>query len=60
MAYLRTITRVSCNFEAAAWVSYNIGYRRQAANLKSLNGRITNPALYNEAFTGRARLIPRC
>ena len=29
MAYLRTITRASCNFEGTAWAPYDMTYRRQ-------------------------------
>ena len=36
MAYLRTITRASRNFEGTAWVSYDMAFRRQAANQRSL------------------------
>ena len=60
MAYLRTITRASRNFEGAAWASYDMAYRRQAANQHSLDWATIDTALYNEAFTGRARAIPRC
>ena len=60
MAYLRIITRASRNFEGAAWVSYNKAFRRQAANQHSMAWGVIDSALYNEAFTGRARLIPRC
>ena len=60
MAYLRTITRASRNFEGAAWVLYDMEFRRQAANHRSLDWGVIDTALYNEAFTGRARLIPRC
>ena len=60
MAYLRTITRASRNFEGAAWVSYDMAYRRQAANQRSLDWATIDTTLYNEAFTGRARAIPRC
>ena len=60
MAYLRTIVRASRNFEGSAWASYDAAYRRQAANNRSLDWAIPDPALYNEAFTGRARVIPRC
>ena len=60
MAYLRTITRASRNFEGTAWASYDMAFRRQAANLRSLDWGVIDSALYNEAFTGRARLIPRC
>ena len=37
MAYLRTITRVSRNFEGTAWASYDMAFRRQAANQRSLD-----------------------
>ena len=60
MAYLHTITRASRNFEGAAWASYDMAYRRQAANQRSLDWGVVDLALYNEAFTGRAKIIPRC
>ena len=60
MAYLRTITRASRNFEGTAWAPYDMAYRRQAANQKSLDWATIDPALYNEAFTGWAKSIPRC
>ena len=59
-AYLRTITRASRNFEGTAWASYDIVFRRQAANRRSLEWGIVDTEAYNEAFTGRARVIPRC
>ena len=60
MAYLRTIVRASHNFEGSAWVIYDTAYRRQAANNRRLDWATTDPALYNVAFTGRAKAIPRC
>ena len=60
MAYLRTIVRASRNFEGPAWASYDAAYRRQVANNRSLNWAIPDPALYNEAFTWRARVISHC
>ena len=60
MAHLRTIVRANRNFEGSAWASYDAAYRRQAANNRSVNWAIPDPALYNEAFTRRARVIPRC
>ena len=59
-AYLRTITKASRTFEGAAWASYDMAYRRQAAYLGSLDWGLVDPALYNEAFAGRAKLVPRC
>ena len=59
-AYLRTITRASRNFDSAAWASYDMAFRRQAANRGSLDWGFVDTALYNEAFTGRARTITRC
>lgn len=60
IAYLRTITRVSRNFEGAAWALYDMAFRCQAANERSLDWGLIDSALYNEAFTGQARLILRC
>ena len=34
---MRTIVRASCNFEGTAWVSYDMSYRRAAANKQSLD-----------------------
>ena len=59
-AYLRTITRASRNFDSAAWASYDMAFCRQAANRGSLDWGFVDTALYNEAFTGRARTITRC
>ena len=60
MSYQRTIIKASKNFEGTAWVVYDRCYRRRAAATKSLEWAKIDSALYNEAFTGRARVIPRC
>ena len=59
-AYLRTITKASRTFESSAWASYDMAFRRQAANRGSLDWGLFDAALYNEAFAGRAKQIPRC
>ena len=59
-AYARTIVRASRNFEGLAWVSYDTNFRRQAANQKSWDWGNIDPAMFNEAFCGRAKLKPRC
>ena len=59
-AYMRSIVKASRNFEGASWASYDAAYRRQAANKRTLDWSVLDPALYSEAFTGRARSIPRC
>lgn len=59
-AYLRTITKASRTFESSAWATYDMAYRRQAANKGSLDWGIVDAALYSEAFAGRAKAIPRC
>ena len=59
MAYLQTITRTSRNFEGMVWVSYNMAYRHQAANQRSLDWEVFDSALYNEACTDRAQLISK-
>ncbi len=56
LAYLRTIVRAS----RTAWASYDACYRRQAANRRSLDWATVDASLYCQAFTGRARIIPRC
>ena len=59
-AYLRTIVRASRTFESTAWAAYDVAYRRQAANSGSLDWGVLDAGLYNDAFTGRAKAIPRC
>ena len=60
MAYLKTIIHASRNFEGSAWASYDAAYRRQAANRQSYDWAEIDTALYNAAFTGRAKVLPRC
>ena len=60
MAYLKTITHASRNFDGVAWASYDAAYRRQAAACSFYDWATIDSALYNEAFTGRARIMPRC
>ena len=59
MGYLHTIVRASRNFEGAARASYDEAFRRQAANRNSLDWGMIDPTIYNEAFTGRAKLMPQ-
>ena len=60
MAYLKTIVHASRNFEGSAWASYDAAYRRKAASTQSFDWAVIDSALYSEAFTGRARTLPRC
>lgn len=59
-AYQKRIVHTSRNFEGATWVAYDRAYRRQALSSHSLDWSVEDPALYNEAFVGHAKLIPRC
>ena len=59
-AYLRIITKASRSFKSSAWATYDMAYRRQAANVGSLDWGVVDAALYSEAFAGRAKAIPRC
>ena len=59
-AYMRTIVRASRNFEGTAWVSYDMSYRRAAANKGSLDWGLPDPGRFNDAFVGRAKAVPRC
>ena len=59
-AYLRTIVKASRTFEGYSWASYDMAFRRQSANRGSLQWGTVDAALYNEAFAGRAKAIPRC
>ena len=59
-AYQASIIRAKRNYEGTRWVAYDRQYRREALARKDLNWSVTDPRLYNEAFTGRARSIARC
>ena len=60
MAYLRTIVHAQRSYFGEGWVTYDYCYRRKAAATKALNWSEVNFALYNEAFTGRAKPLQRC
>ena len=60
MGYQRVIVRAARNFEGAAWVTYDMCYRRKAARCKDLHWSRIDSALYHDAFTGRTRSVPRC
>ena len=57
---MMSIIRVHRNYEDGAWMAYDVAYRRQALARQDLHWSRVGNALYNEAFTGRARAIPRC
>ena len=59
-AYQSTILNVAHSYEGATWVAYDQQYRREMLARKDLNWSVPNSRLYNEAFTGRARFMPRC
>ena len=59
-AYQASIVRAERNYEPGRWVSYDRQFRREALARKDLNWSVTDPRLYSEAFTGRAKTIPRC
>ena len=59
-AYMTTILRAAHNYEGASWVAYDRQFRRDMLARKNLNWSATNTRLYNKAFTGRAKALPRC
>ena len=59
-AYQATIVQAERNYEGKQWVAYDRQFLREALACKDLDWSVTDPRLYNEAFTGRARSIPRC
>ena len=59
-AYQASIVRAERNFDDRRWVAYDRCYRREALSQKNLDWSVPNARLYNEAFTGRARAVPRC
>ncbi len=59
-AYLATVVRAERNYETGRWAAYDRQFRREALARKSLDWSMPDPRLYSEAFTGRAKAIPRC
>ena len=59
-AYQNTVLRAAHNYEGSNWVAYDRQFRRDMLARRDLNWSTTNARLYNEAFTGRAKIIPRC
>ena len=53
IAYQGSIMRAEHNFDGRR-------YRHDALAQKNLNWSVPNAHLYNEAFTGHTRMIPRC
>ena len=60
MACQQTIVRAAKDFKGTCWVTYDICYRRQPAMSTDLHWSRRDADLYQEAFTGRARLVQRC
>ena len=60
LAYQAAIIWAERNYEGKQWVAYDRQYRREALARKDLNWSIPYIRHYNEAFTGRAKAIPRC
>ncbi len=60
LAYQALVVRSERNYEGHQWVLYDRQFRREALARRDLNWSVINTCLYNEAFTGRAKAIPRC
>ena len=59
-AYQRSVVRASQLFEGPAWVSYDSQFRRKASLTGSWEWGVSDTALYNECFTGRAKTKQYC
>ena len=59
-AYQISILHAAHTYEGANWVAYDRLYRREMLAKKDLNWSMSNPRLYSEAFTGRAKRHPQC
>ena len=55
-----TIVCAERNYEGSRWVSYDRQYRWETLARKDLSWSVTDPCLYNEVFTGRAKSIAHC
>ena len=59
-AYQMMILGAAHNYEGGSWVAYDSQFWRDMLARKDLNWSTPNARLYNEAFTGRAKVIPCC
>jgi len=57
MTYLKTIVKAHRSFAGEERATYDSSYRRKAAITKSLDWGQVDFTLYNETFTGRAKII---
>ena len=60
LSYLAAVVQAERNYESGWWMAYDHQFRREALARRSLDWSVPDPRLYSEAFTGRARSIPRC
>ena len=60
MAHQKTIVKAHRTYAGQGWVTYDMAYRRRAANSKSLDWGVIDFNLYTETFACRAKAIPRC
>lgn len=59
-AHQSAIICAARNYEGTMWVANDCQFRREALAQNDLNWSVVNSQLYSEAFTTRARVIPRC
>ena len=59
-AYQAYIIRCERNYQRQQWVAYDRRFRKEALAVRSLDWSVPNQRLFQEAFTGRAKEIPRC
>ena len=59
-AYQSTILNAAHSYEGATWVAYDRQFRREMLARKDLNWSVPNSSLFNEAFTGRAKIMQSC
>ncbi len=57
---MKTIVKAHRTFIGDGWAVYDTCFRRQAAVSKSLDWGMIDFNLYNETFTGRAKVLARC
>ena len=57
-AYQATILKAAPIYEGTAWVTYDRQFWQEALVRKDLNWSVTDPRLYNEAFTGQGKSYP--
>ena len=60
VAYMLVIIKAQQEYEEPAWRLYDEAFREKAATTGNRKWALSDPHLYSQLFTGRARKVPLC